>query len=233
MLQQSPLPHLKCVVLRNWMDVLAQSPVDISGTEDSVSQCIAWNNSAWLLEGDVTGFHMRPEGYWISTRLLPAACHEYYSVNTNVIWICSNWITPSSFTAVLQHLTTTKEHILAPMGLLHRADLSLKSVGSKWNNSIMTSMYKVYEISSESFSLKCWGWFFYVTHHPSPTAYIAPVAINKLQENYFSTVSQCFSYLPATAVTYPKALIWDVYGWKYDCLCSSVAEEHYPIMLQT
>ena len=31
--------------------------------------------------------------------------------------------------------------------------------------------------------------------------------INKLQENYFSTISQCFPYLTATAVTYPNALI--------------------------
>lgn len=111
-------------------------------------------------------------------------------------------------------------------------DLSLKSVGNKWNNSITISTHKVYKISIEFFSLKGQGDF--LCHpHPSPTAYRAPVAINKLQENDFSTVSQRFSYLPATAVTYPKAPIWHVYGWKYDCLCSSVAEEHYPIMLWT
>lgn len=118
------------------------------------------------------------------------------------------------------------------MGILHWTDLSLKSVGNKWNNSITISMHKVYKISIEFFLSKA-GVDFLCHPHPSPTAYIAPVAINKLQENDFSTVSQCFSYLPATAVTYPKAPIWDVYGWKYDCLCSSVAEEHYPIMLWT
>lgn len=63
MLQQPSLPHLKRVVLRNWTEVLAQSPVAISGTEDSVSRYVAWNNSPWLLQGDVIGFPIRPEGY--------------------------------------------------------------------------------------------------------------------------------------------------------------------------
>lgn len=52
---------------------------------------------------------------------------------------------------------------------------------------------------------------------PSPTTFIALKTINKLQENYFSTVSQCLPYLTATAVTHPNAPIWDVYGWKYYC----------------
>lgn len=131
----------------------------------------------WLLWGDVIGIRIRPEGYWISRRLLPAACHEYYSVNTNVIWICSNWITLSGFTAVLQHLTTTEKRIVAPMGILHWVDLCLKSVGSKWNNSITISTHKVYKISIEFFLSRA-GVDFSRHPYPSSTASIALGAVN-------------------------------------------------------
>lgn len=86
----------------------------------------------------------------------------------------------------------------------------------KWNNSITVSMYQVYKISIEFFSLECWDWFSYTTHTLSHYLYSSE-DINKLQENYFSTVSQCLPYLTATAVTHPNAPIWDVYGWKYYC----------------
>lgn len=47
---------------------------------------------------------------------------------------------------------------LAPTRILHWVDLFLKIVGEKkWKNSITISMYNVYKISIEFFSLECWG----------------------------------------------------------------------------
>lgn len=87
----------------------------------------------------------------------------------------------------------------------------------KWNNSITVSVYHVYKISI-GFSLLNAGIDFPTPPTPSPTTSIALATVNKLQENYFSTVSQCLPYLTATAVTRPNAPVWDVYGWKYYCL---------------
>lgn len=86
------------------------------------------------------------------------------------------------------------------MRTLHRASLCLKRVGNKWNNSITVARYKVYK-TNVPFFLSNSGVLFFIPPHPSPNTFVALVAINKLQENYFCTTSQCFSYLPAAAVT--------------------------------
>lgn len=76
----------------------------------------------------------------------------------------------------------------------------------KWNNSIAAPMYNVYQISIEFFLLNA-GIDFSTPPTPSPTTFIALATLNELQENCFSTVSQCSPYLTATAVTHPNALI--------------------------
>ena len=76
----------------------------------------------------------------------------------------------------------------------------------KWNNGITVSMYNVYKISIEFFLSKSGIDFYMPPPHPSPSTFIALATLSKLQENYFSTVSQYFSYLTATAVTYQMLL---------------------------
>lgn len=78
------------------------------------------------------------------------------------------------------------------------------------NKGITVPIHNVHKIIIELFPQNAG-----IDFPPLPSIFIAVMNINKSQENYFSTVSQCCSYLAGTAVTYPNALIYVVYGWKY------------------
>lgn len=69
-------------------------------------------------------------------------------------------------------------------------------------------MYNGYKINTTPFPLECWASVgFSVSFYVSLSLFIAVATINKLQENYFLTVAQCFPYLTATAVTHTDARI--------------------------
>lgn len=77
----------------------------------------------------------------------------------------------------------------------------------KLNNSITVSVYNGYKINNTLLNA---GPMldFSVSFHLSLTPFIAVAAINKLQENYFSTVVQCFPYPTTTAVTHTEMLLF-------------------------
>lgn len=75
------------------------------------------------------------------------------------------------------------------------------------NKGITITIHNVHKIIIELFSQNAGVDF----PPPRPSSiFIAVMNINKSQENYFPTVSQCFSYLAGTAVTYPNAFIYVV-----------------------
>lgn len=59
-------------------------------------------------------------------------------------------------------------------------------------------------MSDEFFFLQALGGFLAPLH----SIFIGRITVNKLQENYFSTVSQRFPYLTGTAVIYLNAFIY-------------------------
>lgn len=113
--------------------------------------------------------------------------------------------------AVLQHRKSKKEiHFRATWKFFTVLISILKMWEMNQNKGVTTPNHNVHKIIIQLFHPNAG-----IDFPPLSFIFIAVMNINKSQVNYFSTVSQCFSYLAGTAVTHPNAFIYIVYGQKY------------------